>query len=426
MNFFGFGQSAEVEILLDPPDSRRRPAPPLQLDMDDNDDASTTTIPLYYDGETISGRIVVNLRKPGSKYEHQGIRVEFIGQIEMFYERGTHHEFVSLIKDLARPGELTQARTAYDFDFSHVEKPYESYSGSNVKLRYLLRATITRRLSDVVKEQELHVHTVAAYPLLNTTIKMEVGIEDSLHIEFEYNKSKYHLADVIVGKIYFLLVRVKIKHMELSILRKEFTGYGPGSYDVAESVLARFEIMDGAPARGESIPIRLFLAGYPDLSPTMKEVQKKFSVRYFINLVLVDEEDRRYFKQQEIVLWRRGEKLKAHPTPAKVESAANSHPKEVTRKPITTNEVDENFPAPVKISSKPPIVVDDNSSGDSTRPVSAAKPQRPTPPPKTPSESGDMTAGRLTPNSPAPTHPPKRMLKPVSNLFGDDDDDDEE
>lgn len=48
---------------------------------------------------------------------------------------------------------------------------------------------------------------------------------------------------------------------------------------------------------GESIPIRLFLAGY-DLTPTMRDVGKKFSVRYYLNLVLVDEEDRRYFKQQ--------------------------------------------------------------------------------------------------------------------------------
>ena len=29
-----------------------------------------------------------------------------------------------------------------------------------------------------------------------------------------------------------------------------------------------------------------------------------YSVKYFINLVLVDEEDRRYFKQQEIFFWR--------------------------------------------------------------------------------------------------------------------------
>lgn len=48
---------------------------------------------------------------------------------------------------------------------------------------------------------------------------------------------------------------------------------------------------------GESIPIRLFLAGY-ELTPTFKDVNKKFSVRYFLNLVLVDEEERRYFKQQ--------------------------------------------------------------------------------------------------------------------------------
>ena len=55
--------------------------------------------------------------------------------------------------------------------------------------------------------------------------------------------------------------------------------------------------MDGAPVRGESIPIRVFLAGY-DLTPTMRDINKKFSVRYYLNLVLVDEEERRYFKQQ--------------------------------------------------------------------------------------------------------------------------------
>merc|ERR1712166_1013746 len=49
-----------------------------------------------------------------------------------------------------------------------------------------------------------------------------------------------------------------------------------------------------------------FLAGY-DLTPTMRDINKKFSVRYYLNLVLVDEEDRRYFKQQEITLWRKGD-----------------------------------------------------------------------------------------------------------------------
>ena len=33
-------------------------------------------------------------------------------------------------------------------------------------------------------------------------------------------------------------------------------------------------------------------------------MHNKFSVKYYLNLVLVDEEDRRYFKQQEIQLYR--------------------------------------------------------------------------------------------------------------------------
>ncbi len=37
---------------------------------------------------------------------------------------------------------------------------------------------------------------------------------------------RYHLKDVIVGKIYFLLVRIKIKYMELAIVKRETTGTG--------------------------------------------------------------------------------------------------------------------------------------------------------------------------------------------------------
>uniref|UniRef100_A0A8C9N7P4 VPS26 retromer complex component B n=1 Tax=Serinus canaria TaxID=9135 RepID=A0A8C9N7P4_SERCA len=249
---------------------------------------------LFYDGETVSGRVVLTLKNPNKRLEHQ----------ELYYDRGNHHEFVSLVKDLARPGEFTQSQT-FDFEFTHVEKPYESYTGQNVKLRYFLRATVSRRLNDVVKEMDIVVHTLSTYPELNSSIKMEVGIEDCLHIEFEYNKSKYHLKDVIVGKIYFLLVRIKIKHMEIDIIKRETTGTGPNVYHENDTI-AKYEIMDGAPVRGESIPIRLFLAGY-ELTPTMRDINKKFSVRYYLNLVLIDEEERRYFKQQEVVLWRKGD-----------------------------------------------------------------------------------------------------------------------
>lgn len=54
---------------------------------------------------------------------------------------------------------------------------------------------------------------------------------------------------------------------------------------------------------GETIPIRLFLGGF-ELTPTFRDVNKKFSTRYYLNLVLVDEENRRYFKSSEITIFR--------------------------------------------------------------------------------------------------------------------------
>ena len=46
-------------------------------------------------------------------------------------------------------------------------------------------------------------------------IKMEVGIEDCLHIEFEYNKSKYHLKVCkqlfYLGKIVYFLLLVFVR-----------------------------------------------------------------------------------------------------------------------------------------------------------------------------------------------------------------------
>ncbi|XP_065088260.1 vacuolar protein sorting-associated protein 26B-like [Ochlerotatus camptorhynchus] len=315
MNFLRFGQSADIDIVFDGAENRQH------ADIKTEDGKKEKYL-LYYDGETVSGKVNITLKKPGSKLEHQGIKVELIGQIELYYDRGNHHDFLSLVRELARPGDLIQ-NTSYPFEFANVEKPYEVYVGSNVRLRYFLRVTIVRRLSDIIREVDIAVHTLSSYPDTNSPIKMEVGIEDCLHIEFEYNKSKYHLRDVIVGKIYFLLVRIKIKHMEIAIIKREQTGSGPNIFTENE-IIAKYEIMDGSPVKGESIPIRVFLAGY-DLTLTMREINKKFSVRYFLNLVLIDTEDRRYFKQQEITLWRKADKTRKSLTPSQAAAVAAAH-----------------------------------------------------------------------------------------------------
>ena len=61
---------------------------------------------------------------------------------ELFYDRGHHHEFLSLSQELAAPGEMRQAQT-FDFMFKNVEKQYESYQGINVKLRSVRFCVLT-------------------------------------------------------------------------------------------------------------------------------------------------------------------------------------------------------------------------------------------------------------------------------------------
>jgi vacuolar protein sorting-associated protein 26 len=299
----------------------------LQVEFDNAPSGSSTSeaLPVFRNKDTVSGRVQV-IPKSGKTIDHLGLRVQLVGEIVLKSDKSHPHEFLSLVRDLAPPGDLTSVET-HHFNFKDVEMEYESYIGSQVSLRYSVRVILARSLGQtVIQDHFFNVQNPVPAPhVLNHTgsgyndqdademhhgddneddhrIKMEVGIEDCLHIEFEYGRTAYHLRDVIVGKINFMLVKIKLKHMELEIKRRETVGSGIQAH-LESTTVAKFEIMDGAPTKGESIPIRLYLSPYP-LSPSYENIQNKFSVKYSINLVLVDEEDRRYFKQQEIRLYR--------------------------------------------------------------------------------------------------------------------------
>lgn len=62
--------------------------------------------------------------------------------------------------------------------------------------------------------------------------------------------------------------------------------------------------MDGCPEDGDIIPIRLFLHGIPKLTPTYHNIHHRLSVKYGLNLVLIDQKGKKYFKQADIILYR--------------------------------------------------------------------------------------------------------------------------
>lgn len=53
---------------------------------------------------------------------------------------------------------------------------------------------------------------------------MSIGVTVVIRLVLSLYLFRYHLRDIVVGKIYFLLVRIKIRHMEIAIIKKETSG----------------------------------------------------------------------------------------------------------------------------------------------------------------------------------------------------------
>ncbi|XQJ31814.1 vacuolar protein sorting-associated protein-like protein [Leishmania guyanensis] len=274
--------------------------------------------PLYSWKEPVKGRVM--LMPTSSSYSHQGVVVELIGVASTFRDVESRVVFLRQERQF-EPDTLTQP-TPFEFVFS-APKEHESYHGIYAKVRYFVQATVRQRIKSPSVKEEVWVHRVDAalsesQPDASAhvnyfretyfgpeSISMNVGVENVLHIEFRYDKKIFHLAERVLGKVEYKIADMDIAYGEVGLVRKEFIAPGQPGETMESETLQKFEIMDGTPIVEEVVPIRLYLNSIPRLTPTYMNVENLFSVRYFLNLVLVSQEGKRYFKQQEIQLYRR-------------------------------------------------------------------------------------------------------------------------
>lgn len=64
-------------------------------------DGQQETLLVFTDKDAVKGEVTLKV-DTGKRLEHIGVKVEFIGQIEMFY--GNLHEFIAMVRDLDAPG----------------------------------------------------------------------------------------------------------------------------------------------------------------------------------------------------------------------------------------------------------------------------------------------------------------------------------
>lgn len=210
--------------------------------------------------------------------------------------------FCHLSSSLAAEGKLIGGEIEeFPFEFKRIEISHESYNGRHLQVKYFVKVTVKRGLGDVSCQRGIWVRDFTPNPLISDPgWQLEVGLEDQLHINFTSSQSRYALDDFIEGELHFSLVNLKIKSADLSIVRREIVG----TQVTDQEVLQRYQIIEGPPARYDTIPFKLPLANLRDLTPSLRDIEKVGSLLYFVNLIIYDVEGRRYFKQQEIQLYR--------------------------------------------------------------------------------------------------------------------------
>lgn len=131
---------------------------------------------LYSNKDTVRG-IVKIIPIPGKRVEHLGVRVQLLGQIELATEKSHPHEFLSLVRDLAPPGEII-SQQSLPFEFKAVEMEYESYRGSQVRLRYSVRVIIARSMGQsLVQDYFFEVQNpVDSIPPSSDSIQVRISV----------------------------------------------------------------------------------------------------------------------------------------------------------------------------------------------------------------------------------------------------------
>lgn len=240
--------------------------------------------------------------KSAGSIGHYGIKIEFFGILNFPGGLKPAINFCHLSSSLSAEGKLDGDQiTEFPFEFKRVEMAHESFNGRHLQVKYFVKVTIKRGFGDICNSRNIWIKDFSPVPLTpDSGWKLEVGLEDQLHINFTSQKSRFSLKESVEGELHFSLVNLKIKSADLSLVRREIVG----TQITDQEVLHRYQIIDGPPARYDTIPFKFPLKNLKDLTPSFKEIEKIASLLYFVNLIIYDVEGRRYFKQQEIQLYR--------------------------------------------------------------------------------------------------------------------------
>jgi len=263
-------------------------------------------IPVYSNGSDVEGHIEIHIPNGIPSLDYAEISVYLVGHV---VAAQLDHDEVFLSHKLtikSMPGTLTES-TSFDYKFKAPDMELDSYYGHLFQCRYFIRALVHRTGkmfgSNIKTDHDFCVMNLQKV-VQKQPVTMQVGVDDCLHIRFDYNNVNIPMEGCLEGKVTVLQNNLKITSMQIQLIRREMIRtaeiHRPEVLNTV--ILGKYEIMDGLPGDEEVIPIRMFFQRFKDVTNT--QIHANHSVRYYANLGLIDADGRRYFKTCEVHLFR--------------------------------------------------------------------------------------------------------------------------
>jgi vacuolar protein sorting-associated protein 26 len=250
-----------------------------------------TDLPIFQLSDQVQGHVTVKA-PPGKEVSHRGLEISLVGEFKTPKDARLGR-FFQRKQILRPPGEFT-GEFESDFAFDHLQFPTTTYYGTIANVYYAIRFKVVHRVGDFVVDQPLMVVGFKPIPV-PSPVNKEIGIRNILHLEFVFPKLNWDVRECVVGAVYFILVKLRIIFMSLTLYRNEI--YEDRDEQISRrTVLKTYEIMDGSPVRGDNIPIRFFL-GHENVWPFHSFQGSALKVEHYLRAQLIDENGKQYFKK---------------------------------------------------------------------------------------------------------------------------------
>jgi len=254
---------------------------------------------IFLSTDKIEGKLKIPLIN-GSSFKHEGIYAAVVGQFRVKSDESII-PFFKRKKLIIQPGEITR-ESVLNFGIRSLDYSVPSFYGTYVDVRYVLQVWVECGKNKMSGMTPIYLLKLDEKPQSVAPSKFDFGIQNILHIEYYLLNPIFDCGSVIIGRIYFSVIKIRIVQGFIEIRRDEELNTGIVNLK-NKATVCRYELLDGVPVRGDYVPIRLFMPGVK-VWPYKNSENVDFKVYYSIRLLFYDEHGKKYVKELDDKVFR--------------------------------------------------------------------------------------------------------------------------